>query len=249
MLRRISLILALVLVIGALSACAGAGLGTPQLTEEKKVEIERAWVKAEYDVYYYGTYEDYVFLLLSEKTAVHNASETIAGYTFESECFFTLCGALSGTDSFWRVATLYKDGLISEETVATLAKTHAEAPESLPSQSDEKINLWIDCFLEENHWPWNDKEESTSGCFSYGTYKGYEILYCEGEVGITSKQITIAEESFLSDCPFTLYAYREGKLHELKALYEEGIIPSNIIDAIANVHRKRFSLFYEAVTE
>ena len=152
MFKKISLFLVLVLVIGALSACAGS---MPKLSEEKKVEIEDTW----YTQYrwrwhdeggrcrYYGTYEGYdiLFNQMGELFADVIGTQKIAGIEFFSGNPFNFYGYRDG--KLYEVHELYEQGKLSAESIASAAEIHNSEEKTLPLSDERKEEIsraWSD---------------------------------------------------------------------------------------------------------
>lgn len=70
----------------------------------------------------------------------------------------------------------------------------------------------------------------------YGTYNGYTVLLEEGGLCVMS-YISIGNEVFEHSSSFNLLAFRDGKFHSLKDVYEAGRISDTDIAKISNIHR------------
>jgi len=143
MFKKISLFFVLVLVIGALSACAGS---VPELSEEKKAEIEDTWyAQYEWTWYdnggrcrYYGTYEGYdlIFHQMGDILLDVVGTKVIAGIEFYCGNSFNFYGHRDG--KIYEVAELYESGALSKESIAAAAEIHNSEEKTLPLSDEEK---------------------------------------------------------------------------------------------------------------
>lgn len=141
MFKKISVFLVLVLVVTTLSACASAKHGTTELTDEKKKEIERAWLIQNEKLWtwchipygsrptgngglYYGNYNGYDMLYYNDKPGSlgRGFRYEIAGEVFAKDAHFQLLAYRNG--KFYDVEELYKKGRVSRKTIAAMAETH-----------------------------------------------------------------------------------------------------------------------------
>lgn len=79
--------------------------------------------------------------------------------------------------------------------------------------------------------------EDTNGNYYYGNYGGYDIMLDPTNLDAETT-LVIGSEVFLCNTSFALYAYRDGQWDLLKEVYDQGLVSSEDIYAIAQYHRK-----------
>jgi len=238
MFRKIALLLVLVLVIGALSACTEAGFGEKTLTEKEKEDISRAYVAYAY------TIEIYPFSELKGKgqkayayLGCYNGIDVIYG------------GSYLGFENGTYLALDSETKALAEQVV----EGEKKAPGTVSGWKKRQIaNGWKKFGLSlydknpENYALCWNVGERRGGCFCYGSYRGYDILYTEASMTMAViSGITIGEETFKAGNPFELVAYKNGTVYDLNTLYEDGKIPAKIIKQIHEIHKQRFDHVYE----
>lgn len=238
MFRKISLFLVLVLVIGALSACAEAGFTEKALTEKEKEDISRANIAYAYTIEIYP---------LSE----------LKGKGLKAYAYL---GCFNGIDVIYGGRYLgFKNGTYvqpDKETTA-LAKQvvngEKEAPKTVSSWKKWQIaNGWkkfglslYDANPKDYALYWGN-DEGIGGSFCYGSYRGYDILFTEGSMGMAVvSSVTIGEETFKAGNPFQIVAYKNGTIYDVNTLYEEGKISAEVIKQMHEIHKQRFDYMYK----
>lgn len=133
MFRKISLLLVLVLVIGALSACSG-GPGTNLLDEETREAVEKAWYergeswkwvnsKQEKGYCYYGNFGGYAIVFAGTGKDTPE-TQRIGGFEFE---YGTGCQLYAYTDDTCTLLqTLYEEDKINLAYIKEVADYHRE---------------------------------------------------------------------------------------------------------------------------
>jgi len=256
MFKKISLFLALVLVIGALSACAGS---SPKLSDERKEVIDSVWLAQHankkwnwYDGYrglccYYGTYQGYDILLHQQSgvTSIDGGSEEIAGYLFSSIDPFDLLGYRNGI--FYDVSDLYNDGKLSKESIAAAFEVHNSEERTLPLSDEKKEEISNNWIAQYYGLKWNSKKDQVGTAIYYGNIEGYEVFFLIESIpenmmhyfddGVYT--ITVGDSTFADNrCIFDIVTYKDAKFRNLRTLYEEGIFDAEMVEAIALRHRR-----------
>ena len=251
MFKKISVFLVLVLVTGALSACAGS---MPTLTDEKKAEIENAWY-AQYKwcwqddpdggyCRYYGKYEGYdiVFVIpaqLDDMLTAVVGTKVIAGIKFYCGTTFSLYGYRNG--KIYEVYELYKAGELSAESIAAAAEIHDTAGKTLYLSEQEKEAIEQAWVVEHHGLLWDSEEKQTDAIRYYGTFDGYDIVYYIAGVSPyhnDHRSLPIEGISFEYDCDSNIYGFRDGEYDFIYNLYEEGKLSRESIAEIAKIHRQ-----------
>ena len=75
--------------------------------------------------------------------------------------------------------------------------------------------------------------------FYYGTYNGYVILFYSGDICILHS-VTVGTERFDYGNYFTIFAYKDGILHNMKDIYDNGGLTDEQISKIAQHHRSLY---------
>lgn len=83
----------------------------------------------------------------------------------------------------------------------------------------------------------DDPDTANSGMRYYGTYNGYDILYCPVSF-MQPGYVVIGDELFLGRSDFRLYGYQDGTFRALAYLYRDGLIIDEQITEIAETHRE-----------
>lgn len=232
MFKKFSLFLVLVLVIGALSACANSGnLTQTTLTEERKADIARAYLaySLRIDLFPLGEHEGKIDIYL---------------------------GTYDGTDLFLAGTRYYgyKDGQFStvDEETMPHCKQILDGEVQLPLLADEArlnkieedwVNFWMARYTEIPSLQWSDNGGANH---FYGRSSGYDILYVRGQMSMAVlSEIKIADQVFKSGYPFELLAYKDGVIYSLLDLYTEGEISEKTIQTVAKLHKERFLELYD----
>jgi len=251
MFKKISVFLVLVLVIGALSACAGS---MPKLSEEKKAEIEDAWY-AQYEWHwvddpnggfcrYYGNYEGYdiIFVIsgpLDSMWADVVDTKVIAGIEFYSGMPCSLYGYRNG--KIYEVHELYNSGELSAESIAAAAEIHNTGGKTLYLSEQEKEAMRRAWAVERHGLLWNSEEKQTDAIRYYGTFDGYDIVYCiHGVSQYNDDGRTISIDGILIeyDCDSNIFGFQDGEYDFIAGLYEEGKLSRESIAEIAKIHQR-----------
>jgi len=249
--KKISVFLVLVLVIGALSACAGS---MPKLSAEKKAELENGWydwkttVAHKYRWYgdegigrdgirYYGNFSGYdIILRPTALTAMHGV--TIGDVSITDGKIFDLYACKPGYLA--ELKQLYDEGGISEDTVAQIAEVHYSR--QWPKASEETKTLFrMEMAKHYYSLTWSDKADRVYDARYYGNLEGYDILYVVVAVPpdcASYREYTIGEAKFEDDCSGNIYGYKDGILTFVTDLYNEGELSEEAISEIANVHQR-----------
>ena len=104
--------------------------------------------------------------------------------------------------------------------------------------SDETIKE-IQQALYELHGFTTPESAFSSPRFYYGTYNGYVILFSEGQIDILHS-VTVGTERFDHGSNFTIFAYKDGILHSMKDIYDNGGLTDEQISKIAQHHRSLY---------
>jgi len=256
MFKKISLFLVLVLVIGALSACAGS---MPKLSEEKKVEIEDTW----YTQYrwrwhdeggrcrYYGTYEGYdiLFNQMGELFADVIGTQKIAGIEFFSGNPFNFYGYRDG--KLYEVHELYEQGKLSAESIASAAEIHNSEEKTLPLSDERKEEISRAWYNENQSLIWNSWEDQVRSAVYYGNFNGYDIVFQIYDVSGPRRD---GKESYtwtkVGDFKFTcknyffsIIGYNNGTYKTLHTLYDEGLMDDDTVAQILEIHERSRKTF------
>ncbi len=250
MFKKISVFLVLVLVIGALSACAGSGGGA----SSQQDTVERAWAKtyypidweAEYgepgSIRYYGNYDGYdVFCLLPV-----NVIEDYRGTTHIDDVDFRIyVGSTFGAckdGKYTLLSLLYNSFVIGHDSLLRIAEAHEQGKTQRISNSkkQEIEEAWYGQYA----WKWAGDSDST-GCRHYGEFNGYDVYFYQADFPLESiTEYELAEEVFIHGSVFQLLAYRNGKIYELEQLCKDGKVSEESIKAMAELHRAWFPVYY-----
>lgn len=235
MFKKISLVLVLVLVIGALSGCMLSGhLAQAKLTESQKADIERAYL---------------TYTLRPNIVAYDSPDKTAKSALYFGNYNGAELVVLEGATVY-----AYKDGQFAapEEGAPSLRQImQGEVKLSMTADAkklEEIENKWLEKRLKDiesmpdmGKWNWDEE----SGCFCYGKNAGYYILYYTPAMGMAVVTETeIAGQVFKAGKPFELCAYKNGVIYDLATLYEEGKISQAAIEKIAEKHKERFASVY-----
>ena len=220
----------------------------PELSAEKKAEIENAWyAQYEWTWYdnggrcrYYGTYEGYdlIFHQMGDILLDVVGTKVIAGIEFYCGNSFNFYGHRDG--KIYEVAELYESGALSKESIAAAAEIHNSEEKTLPLSDEEKKTIqraWavVHCGL-----LWDSEEKQKNTARYYGTYNGYDIVYYVSEVPPYSKDYyssTIADYLFEFDRASVIFGFRDGEYAFINKLYEDGKLSEESIAQIAKIHR------------
>ena len=71
----------------------------------------------------------------------------------------------------------------------------------------------------------------------YGNENGYILLYSSG-VHDVFYRVQIGPKFFRSNRSFTLFAYKDGFLYDLKDVYEDGLISLEAVEKALKIHRE-----------
>ena len=243
MFKKISLFLVLVLVIGALSACAGTTVTTGRtLSDETKADIARA----RYVCYY-------AVDLKNIKSGEKGVNALYLG-EYNGDSYMYISG-------FGYVA--YRDGEISfsidSETTAVLKKAlrrEEDLPTSLFLFKKAAIEkAWLEWnMVRYNENPdaylgkWSD-DESPANCHYYGSCSGYDIVFWVTSSTPAIESVTIAGETFQYGYPFQIIGYKNGVAYGLDELYKDGKISAKAIKTIAGMHKDINSLLRSSSAE
>jgi len=236
MFKKISLFLVLALVIGALIYFASSEqLRQTTLTEEKKMDIVRAYFERGYSV-------DLVALGEGEGKDIY-----LGTYDGGDIVYFEGFGFRS-----------YKDGEFiktDRRTNSFLGKVRS-GEETLPADASKKRlseieEKWMElCFttvIEDPYyvgWVWKTTPEDPGDSYYYGTYREYDILFHITSLSTVEEIRTIAGETFYAGNPFNMFAYKNGRLYALEDLYEQGKISAEIIKQILERHKELYPEIY-----
>lgn len=77
----------------------------------------------------------------------------------------------------------------------------------------------------------------------YGSYEGYEIIFCPGVAEMLTT-IKIADMEFRYGSAFVIYAYQNGVFQKLEDVYESGKITTDSIKKIFQIHKEIDELYY-----
>jgi len=247
MFRIITLFLTLVLVIGALSACASAGVGASGLSAEKKAEIETAF----YDYKgnniafsYYGSFEEYhIFRCYGALSAGVMDEITIAGEKFEFSSPTEFFAFRDGTVQ--ELNALYEKGKISKEAISQLAQFHKEKWNQYPKVPEE-LNIPFRRAYAAFHYSlvWENKSSRT--IHYYGNFDGYDVFYYF-PVDASPKNacnLLIGNEVLTYNTECLLFAYRNGEIAlPASRLYPNCVLSDSSISAIAKIHQKVYDTY------
>ena len=70
----------------------------------------------------------------------------------------------------------------------------------------------------------------------YGNENGYILLYSRGALPSVHR-VQIGSKSFKSGYSFTLFAYKDGVLYDLKDVYEDGLISLEAVENALKIHQ------------
>lgn len=107
-------------------------------------------------------------------------------------------------------------------------KTYIENPDGTLAQ-------WLKDEIESLRWGWTWFEDGGYDNMIYGyrylgTYNGYVVLFAPGTADMVY-WITIGNYTFDYHCGFDLYGYKDGIFHELKDLYNQGLVDDTDIQS------------------
>ena len=145
--------------------------------------------------------------------------------------------------------------LIAElwSAIAGLDFTKPLYTDTLKRREKEEIwRVWCKQFnrIEDMSLISDEQGKLTQGIEYYGTYNGYPVLHCEGQLCMVTK-LYIADELFLDSNAANLWAYDGDQLIELKIAYESGLVSAEDVAKIAKAHFDAEAAVYgyEAVKE
>jgi len=250
MFKKISVFLVLVLVIGALSACAGSGVGASSQPDS----VEYAWAKKHYpidwdaaygesaSIRYYGTFDGCdVFCLLSA-----NVNEDYRGTIHIDDVDFriyvdsTLGACQDGR--YTLLSDLYKSSVISHDSLLKIAEAHEQGTTQKVSNSKKKEieDAWYGRFS----WKWAE-EPNITGCRHYGKYDGYDVYFYQAEFPLQNiTEYQIAGEKFVNGSDFQLIAYQDGIIYKLEQIFKDGEVSKDSVYAMAKLHKEWFPAYY-----
>ena len=255
MFKKISVFLVLVLVIGALSACAGS---IPKLSEEKKAEIEDAW----YSRYkwtwhdegglcrYYGTYEGYdiIFNQMGALQPDVLGTQKIAGIEFFSGNPFNFYGYRNG--KLYEVHELYEQGKLGADSIAAAAEIHNSEKKTLPLSDERKEEISRAWFNENQSLIWNSRNDQVRSAVYYGNFEGYDIVFQifgiggPGKNGDTYPGFTVGDYRFACKNFYAnIYGYKYGTYIPLHTLYDEGLMDDDTVAQILEIHERSREAF------
>ena len=243
MFKKLSVFLVLVLVIGALSACAAVGTVTSgKLSKETKADIARARYVSNYTVdlknikseekgakgLYLGEYngDSYLYMLGFGYAAYRDGE---ISFSIDSETTAVLKKALRREEDLPTSLFLFKKAAIEKAWLEWNMVRYNENP-------DAYLGKWSD-------------DESPANCHYYGSCSGYDIVFWVTGSTHAIESITIAGETFQYGCPFQLIGYKNGVAYGLDELYENGKISAEAIKTIAGMHKDINYLLRNSSTE
>ena len=168
----------------------------------------------------------------------------VAGELFTHRTSFLLCGyyQLDGYSYFRPLTILVSNGYeISQENIAAIAKIHRQYEKQIygsvlkdvTPKDAETAELQINAVM-----------LATSHQFVrplfYGQFEGYSTFSYEGNFPMVTT-ITIGSETFKSNWSFSIKAYKDGTLYDVKTLYEQGLISDTSIAQMAAIHSARWN--------
>ena len=71
----------------------------------------------------------------------------------------------------------------------------------------------------------------------YGNENGYILIYSRGALS-SLHRVQIGPKSFKSGYNFTLFAYKDGVLYDLKDVYEDGLVSLEAIENAWKIHQE-----------
>ena len=80
----------------------------------------------------------------------------------------------------------------------------------------------------------------------YGTYEGYDIIFCDAKSNVLhiSGIIAIGNRVFLHINTFLLRAYKDGNSIDLKEAYEQGLVSKETIEKVADLHQQCYEKLF-----